>query len=428
MVDEIVPAPSTPYVTAELILQNNHILTDMASNKVFIYKNGYYTPKNSIPFIKQEAQRILGPAVTTSKVNEVKDYIIRTTYTEVKSNPNYLCLNNCLLNLNTMQTEPFTPEKIVTFKIPVTYRPEVNSKPFNNYVKELVDEKDVIVLQQAIGNIFAPHYLTKKLVYLYGDKDSGKTTFMFIIQSFLGEDNYTNLSLNQLGETFTNTDLCFKLANITAEEKYNIPIRSYGDIKIFTSGDGYMFQDKGEKPFKYSSIAKQFFSGNGIPAINHRDVDDAFFRRWQFVKFPKHFEPDETIVSLYTTDVMKSSILNWAIEGYLSLKANNWTFKNETSIDEAKVLFEGAIYEKSLLDQFLEECCKASEEVIVRKTLWRRYGDWCRSKKRFDMVNFGPFVKDMMKQKVIHVIKCEPIINEKQEDCFKGISLKEVYD
>ena len=408
-----------PALISEEILKHQHIVTDMASGQVFVYRDGYYDYKNSIPYLKQEIQRILCAGSTTNKVNEVLNYIIRATYTEVKTDPNYLCLNNCLLNLNTMQTEPFTPNKIVTFKIPVTYRPEVNSKPFTNFGHELVDEKGLITLQQACGNILAPHYLNKKLIYLYGDNDSGKSTFLKIIQLFLSPDNYASLSLNQLNEKFTNARIYCKLANITADENYRLQIKSYSIIKSLTGGDTLTLQFKGKDAFDMESNAKLFFSGNGIPEINEKEVDDAFYRRWQFVKFPNHFEPNDTIVPLYTTDVMKSSILNWMIEGYQKLKSNGWNYIYETTIPEARKLFESAKYTHTLLEQWLKECCVAWNGYTPKKTLWKHYGEWCRNKERMDFDDYTPFVKAMLRQMTITVSEHE----HERVDCFKGIQI-----
>ena len=45
-----------------------------------------------------------------------------------------------------------------------------------------MDNSDVKKLQEHLGNMFANHYETKKLLLLYGPQDSGKSTFIKIMQ------------------------------------------------------------------------------------------------------------------------------------------------------------------------------------------------------------------------------------------------------
>jgi len=414
----------TNHFIAQEILEEQHIKTDMQSKFTYLYRNGYYDHVNSIPWLKQEIQKKLCANTTNSRVKEILEYIIRDTYQDFNSTNNYICLNNWLLNLDTMKTEKHNPNILVTQKIPVNYDHTIKSSLFNMTVQDLVEPKDVSVLQEGIGNILSNHYLTKKLLYLYGNNDSGKSTFLDIIGAFLSKRNFSAISLQGLGTRFINSHIFNKLANISADEPYKVTLKYYGLVKNFTGGDEVMLEFKGKDAFQCKSSAKLFFSGNGIPSVAHTETDDAFFRRWQFVKFPNHFEPDDNIFKLNTTDAMKSSILNWMIEGYQRLKQNGWKFTNDTSIEETRKMFESAIYERTLLDQWITENCVSYDGYELKPILYRHYRQWCVNKKRNDFEGYEAFCKSMGKQMFIPVSDYLPTINNKQQSALKGIKLK----
>jgi P4 family phage/plasmid primase-like protien len=415
----------TPHTIAEAILGVQHIRTDMNSDLVYLYKDGYYNSTNSIPWLKKEIQRILCGLTTDAKVKEILNYIVRATYEPInKSSMKYICLNNGLLNTTSLELEPHTPDKFVTFKIPVTYNQEIGYSKFHNYVLELVSERDADVLQEGIGNILSDNYETKKLLYLYGGRDCGKSTFLRIIQALLTQENYSNLALNQLGEKFTQTAIVNKLANISSEESYRVPLKFYGLVKNVTGTDTITMQFKGKDSFSYESLAKQFFAGNGIPAINKKEADPAFYERWQFINFPNPFDKNDNIFKLYTTDVMKSAILNWMIEGYKRLRLNQWKFSYNMTDSEAEKLFDGAQYEDELWMIWLKENCVADEGFELKATLYRHYMKWCEQKMRTDLDTYDVFFKKLHKQGSIHIQDYQPEVNGRQQKALKGIMLK----
>ena len=338
-----------PY--ADTILEAHTIITDINTGIIYIYSPaGYYNSVNSVRILEHMIEHMLGNYTVDYKVNQIISSIRRQTYRNVdRFDPqsNYVCLNNGNFNLETQALEPHDPDKFVTYRIPVDYDQLAPGEDWLKYIESLVDDEDAFTLQEAVGNLFANHYTTKKLLYMYGSKDSGKSTFIEIIQRFLTKANYSNLSLNQLGEKFTNASIYGKRANFFADIPYKVPVRYYGIIKNFTGGDTVTLQFKGQDAFQNQNIAKMFFSGNGIPAIDEKQVDDAFYRRWQFVRFPHPFKPDDSIIGKYTTHEMLSAILNWALEGYENLKEQKWCFTTENSVEEVKEIFNNAVYVKN---------------------------------------------------------------------------------
>lgn len=412
---------------SNIILQQHNIITPMQTKVPCIYNShGFYDDELAIERLEQTVGNLL-PNPTRHHVDEVIADIRRQTYRNFKPhdiNGNHICLKNGIFNLDTFELEPHTPDKFITYRIPVSYNPDIDSNYWNNYIDSLVKSKDKDKLQESIGNLFANHYATKKLIYAYGPNDSGKSTFFNIIQYFLSKDNYSNLSLNQLGEKFTNAMIYNKRANIYSDIPYRVPIKYYGIIKNFTGGDEVTIQFKHKDAFQFTNVAKMFFTGNGIPIIKDEQVDDAFLRRWEFIPFPYQFEPDNTIIDNFTDDFGLSVILNWALAGYKRLKEQNWLFTNGTTIDEAKCIFaEAAIKNDPLFNWMLDKCC-VSKEWITVKELYRDCINWCRKNGHQPPITINVFGERMHNQHFISIADYYPTINGEKIHGYRGIDLK----
>jgi putative DNA primase/helicase len=417
----------SPASIVGVILAEQHIITDQNTDLIFLYnKNyGYYDCVNSIPLLKTVIQNQIGDKTKINHVKEVIDCIKRKTYRNIQrfdTKSEYVCLNNGILNLNTMEMEKHDPSRFISYRIPVE-RKQVDQEPWLHYVESSVHKDDLLKLQESVGNVFANHYETKKLTYIYGGNDSGKSTFLNILEDFLSPDNCSHLTLTQLSEKFTNAELYGKRANIYADVPYRIKLRYFGIIKNVTGGDPVTLQFKGKDAFKYKSISKQFFSANGIPDIDDKEADDAFYRRWEFIRFPHTFDPDSELFKKYTTPDMKSAILQWAIEGYQRLKQNHWKLTNQTSIDEAREKFEGVVLEPSGM-WLLERTLPESTAVETKKALFEDCKEW-HSRKLLPFIdNYDSFCKWIHNQKITTVRDYKPIMGEKREPSFVGIRLK----
>jgi len=353
---------------------------------------GYYNSTYSEQILESLLNQNI-PNPTTHKVREVINFVKRETFERTENNNHHICLNNGLLNLKTFQIEKHTPDRFLTYRVPVNYNKDVDMEPWLKFVNSLT--KEAKTLQEATGNIFADHYITKKLLYVFGPRDSGKSTYFDIIQAFLTENNYCNLSLNQLGEKFTNAGIFNKRANIYSDIPYRVSIKYYGVIKSFTGGDKVTIQFKHKTPFPYKNMA-----------------------------FPHNFVPNDSIFKTYTTPDMFSAILNWMIEGYRRLKENKWILTNNTTIDEAQGLFMNAMMKDSTLLQWLiVRCNPALTGWELKKVLFDDCVDWCKDKGLVPPINLIQFGKLMSKQQIIPLEDYNPLIDGKQHAAFRGVIL-----
>jgi len=420
-----------PYDTALSLIKKEiqEIKTNRSNDLIYLYKDGYWEYRDSIPILKARIQKIAGPPVTKNFVEETIECIKRLTYipaSELEKNNRYICLKNCLYDLENEKTLNYNPEIFVTTRIPVNYNHNRSTDVIKKYIETLIEPNDIMKLQEHIGDILSPHTASKKLLYIHGNRNSGKSTFLNIIETVIGERNYCSLTLQQLNEKFTNFGIYERIANICSEMPYRITLKNLEHIKSLTGGDYITLEKKYIQPFKYRPILKHIFAANGIPNIDMKLADDAFFDRFDLIKFPNSYNPSSSITSQYTTDEMKSAWLNWMLEGYHRLKNNGWKFTNELDVETVEQLFTENKTKWNPFDTWLTEFYVASISPNDFKSKQHLHKDYLRYCKEHSVASrylypYPYFCKKMLEQNIILVTSARRGPKGKQTSVFVGI-------
>jgi putative DNA primase/helicase len=334
---------------AEGLLNENHFVT-LGSRNPTIYrydqKEGIYKD-NGERYIKRKIEENLPKAeISTHLVNEVLGHVERSTLEEPSifeesKNP-HLVLEDCLFNLETMKTEPFSPEYHSLAKMNVKYDTSIDYKKskFWKFINEILSHDDVEGVQEELGAILRKEYLTKKFSVYIGPPDTGKTTLLNIIIKFIGEKNVADLSLQQIAskERFFLSCLFGKMANIRDDIPKDI-IKTAGSLKEVTGRSRITGEFKFQNPFEFINHAYIIVSCNELPPIEEDDL--GVFNRIKRRLFKNRFggkeRPDRELEKKLSTPEELSAILNWALEGLKRLEAQGWNFshdENETEMRE----------------------------------------------------------------------------------------------
>lgn len=161
---------------------------------------------------------------------------------------NLFAFNNGIYDINTDSLEPFSPQYIITNKIPWNYNPDAKSDLVDSVldrlscgdadIKELLKEVAGACLYRsaAIGG--------GKAAILVGDKSNGKSTFLHMVQTMLGKDNYSAIDLGELKDRFSTIMLYGKLANI-GDDISNEYIADTSILKKMITGEVIKAEQKG---------------------------------------------------------------------------------------------------------------------------------------------------------------------------------------
>ena len=285
------------------------------NGKLYIYRNGIYETGDE----EIEAAMIEHiPNLSQSKRKEVISYLNLLVKKESSiADANLIAFTNGVLDIVTDTFTEFSPEYIITNKIPHRYVPDAKSELLDGVMKKLAcgDENVYKLLYQSVGYCFYRRNELRKSFFLLGEKRNGKSTFLDMVGTLLGEDNTANLDLCEIGDRFRTAELTGKLANI-GDDINDEWVSNTAIFKKVVSGDTVTAERKGKDPFKLKSFAKFFFSANSLPRLGRGKDSTAVLDRLVIIPFDAKFTKDDADYDpfikykLRGEDVMEALIAN----------------------------------------------------------------------------------------------------------------------
>jgi len=408
---------------ARLLKEEYRFATLNDTEEVLIYNDGIYHYGGEA-FIRSTIEKILEQSIVTKNLcEEVIGHIQRSTYINRKNfdaDPSFIVLNNCVLDLEKNCVFDHTPEIFSLTKLPISYDPKADCPKIKKFLNEVLFPEDIATIQEFLGYLLWKRYVIQKALLLVGDGNNGKSTFIGLVRAFLGNDNVSGVSLQELElNRFAKADLYGKLANLYADLP-DSALKSVGTFKMLTGGDPIRGEHKFKNSFLFINYAKLIFSANKVPEV-YEDTE-AFFRRWIIITFPNKFEgnkADPNKLSELTTPEELSGLLNWALEGLQRLKANGWRFSNPKSTEDIRTEY---IRKSSPMKAFFLDCIEFdTQNDIPKKELYAKFCDYCRERK-LPAVTEQTFYANI--QMHIKVEETRPTINKKRVPCYRGIKLK----
>lgn len=374
---------------AEWLLQNYHFLTMQDTGEIYVYDEGVYVPDGE-KIIIEAIRKALGEQCSTYDRNETKAIINDATLTDRKvfnHNPDHkICVENGILNLDTMEFTEHSPNEYFQTKIPVKYEPLAECPRIDKFHSEIVDQSDMQTLEELIAYCLYPGYPIHKAVMLIGFGANGKSTWLSMVKAFLGKENCSGLSLQQLGNSrFATSSLVGKFANVYAD----IPdssLKNTGTFKMLCGQDLIGAEIKFGKHFNFENHAKLLFSANKIPETS--DDTDAFFRRWIIIVFPNKFtdeknaeyKADHDLIRKLTTPMELSGLLNKCLKR-LSQLLDRGHFYGDKTTAEWRIDY---IRKSDPITAFYMDCLEEinNPEFYVTKTaLYQAFVNYCKNNK-----------------------------------------------
>lgn len=345
--------------------------------KLYIYRDGIY--ESGDEYIESAMIEHI-PGLSRSKRQEVLSYLSLLVSKESRvSDANFIAFKNGVLNVADDTFNEFSPEYIITNKIPHNYNPDAQSDLLDNVMNKFAcgDENVYKLLYQAVGYCFYRRNELRKSFFLLGEKRNGKSTFLDLVGNLLGEDNTANLDLCEIGDRFRTAELNGKLANI-GDDINDEWVSNTATFKKVVSGDIVTVERKGKDPFKLRSFAKFFFSANSLPRLGRGKDSSAVLDRLVIIPFDAKFTKDDEDYDpfikykLRNEDVMEALIAK-AIPALREVLINQ---EFSTCDKVLRNLEEFEIANNPILEFFdeLDEDDYLNEPI---KTLYQKYNSFC---------------------------------------------------
>jgi len=223
-----------------------------------------------------------------------------------------IAFDNCAFDWKTLRCEEHNPERLVYHYIPHPIDVELLNEALTkgeltegfvkahipktlNAFQQWVGDKWIKLLE-IVGYVLYPQPWKKAFLLVDADSrgqgDTGKSTFIQLLELVLGRENYSNVSLQALTDPerrFQAVKIHRKLANFYADLP-QAAIEDLGEFKVLTGGDALTLEKKFKQPFTWTPYTKFIFSANTPPPIAEGKVDEAWLKRWDIVEFIGSFK------------------------------------------------------------------------------------------------------------------------------------------
>ncbi len=354
------------------------------TDTLYYYKDGVY--EDAAILIKKEVERLFNDKNSTYFTREITDHLRRETYMPrdaFNADLTRIPLKNGLFNLESFEIEPFDNRRIYTFRIPITFNAGATCENLEAWIKEIVEEDSVKLLQEYCGYGFEPRLPLHKTLWLHGTGRNGKGAFMRLYLKAIGKENRGSLPLEQMSAKyrFSLIRLFGKFVNVSSEPQSNYTYRTE-TFKKLVGGDEVEGEIKGlQKTIAFTSFAKIFIMGNRYPSIDDDTI--GFWERMEIVRFPKDFSKDfiadiedKKIEEDGGEEIALSGFFNWCMEGLKRLKKNGYKLSASKSSEETRYEFQKVSNSiKAFIDEHTD--LKPSEQTVTQPDLWNNYTEYC---------------------------------------------------
>lgn len=359
---------------AQYLKNEYHIVR--INGQLHIYNNGVYDYANKTIELKM-IEKI--PSLKSQQRTEVTKYLELISPDVVPAEANYIAFNNGIYDITTDILMPYSPDIVLTNKIPHNYVSGAYNELTDTTLDKLAcgDKQIRALLEECIGYTFYRRNELGKAFILTGDKSNGKSTFLDLIKCILSESNISALDLRELGDKFSTAMLFGKCANIGDDigDEF-LQGNSVAVFKKIVTGNRVKAEHKGKDPFEFNPYVKLLFSANDMPRM--RDKTGAVLRRLVMIPFNATFTKDDPDYDPFIKyKLIKNDSLEYLITlgiGGLKRVLGNNEFSHSDKV--AKVLDEYE-EENNPIIAFINEY--GTESIINQPTtdVYLRYSTFC---------------------------------------------------
>ena len=347
------------------------------NDQLCIYDQGVYVP-GSLAIERAMLQEI--SSLTDNQRKEVLKYLNVICIEEKQQDDlNLIAFQNGIYNIGTNSLEQFSPDIIITNKIPWNYNPDAKSDLVDTVLNRLsCNDKEIRYSLEEVAGACLYRSATiggGKCAVLVGDKHNGKSTYLHMVQSMLGSENYSAVDMGDLKDRFSTIMMFGKLANI-GDDISSEYIADTSILKKMVTGEVIKAEQKGSPAINFTPYAMHIYSANDIPHM--KDRTGAMQRRLLLIPLNGKFtadSPDYDPAIRYKLGQSEHMeyFIQCALDGLADLLKNK-AFRIPAQVQKKLAEYE---VENNPILSFVEE--QGKENIINELTddVYKRYQVFC---------------------------------------------------
>lgn len=340
------------------------------------YNDGVYRESSS--FVRNMIKDMVGAdnLINQSKIMETyrlitDDVRIQRGTSELNSYRSLINFKNGVWDIEEGGLIPHDSKYLQTIQIPhevKDYIPFTKTRLYKFFKLTGLSKEDINMILKYIAYCMTTDYGLKTFMVLVGQSNTGKSVLIRFVESLIGLQNTSALSMHDLNMRFYPSQLHGKLLNSCADNK-TLPLSSIENLKKITGGDLIMHEKKGKEPFFFVSFAKLLFSFNQLP-LQLEEKSNAFYKRMRILLMNKEL----FLNNEYVDELCSDESIEETIPYLLSLLPVDSIPRTDSSNSCIDVLRQ----DSDSVHAFLEIKCDIGDELLVSKELlFQAYTEYC---------------------------------------------------
>ena len=348
----------------------------------YIYRGGVFKRDEDGKILKSHIKALIWPdLVTISRINRVynlilADYRLTKKNEEINNYPtHWINFKNGMYDPVAGVMKEHDPKYLSINQIPYNYDPDANyrgtvAEQFFNGL--FPDEKDREMFFAYAGYCMTTDTRLQKFLVLLGVPGSGKSTAINMLINTVGTENVSCITLQDLQERFTPTELLGKLLNACADLPKKA-LEQVDAIKRITGEDPIKGEYKGGKVFSFQSYAKLIYSANEMP-VSLDEKSGAFYRRILAIEISQKGPQIKALRK--GLEYSRPGFIKECVEALSRMYAKGGEIDSPNSRRIVHELHRESDSVQAFLDDCIERC---PGERIERGLLHKKYEAYCWS-------------------------------------------------
>ena len=262
------------------------------------YRHGVYVADMNGSYLKTEIRKRIYPELIKSTTIErvyrlfLSERDLQVTYEDLNKYPqHWINFRNGFYDPIAKRMIPHDQKYRAINQIPHEYDPEaqLSGEEVESWLQFIVPQlDDREMLLQFMGYCLTRDTRQQKFMILYGSGGSGKSTVIKMIETMIGSQNISNISLKELSQRFASYGLLGKLLNSCADLEVSA-LEDTSVIKKILGEDSLRGEPKGKDAISFRNYAKLVFSTNELPLVIYEKTN-GFYRRLMILNMTR--QPD----------------------------------------------------------------------------------------------------------------------------------------
>lgn len=387
----------------------------VVGDECYQYRDGIYHEAGSQ--IRNIIKEMVGVdhLITQNKLMEVYRLIVDDTrlhknVSDLNYNKNLICFKNGVYDITTHEMMPHDSKYLQTIQIPHNvgeYIPFKDTKLYGFFKKTRLPKEDVDMIIKYMAYCMTLNFNLKTFMVLNGQSNTGKSVLLRVIESLVGKQNTSALSMHELSMRFYPAQMYNKLLNACGDNN-SLPLSSIDNLKKITGGDEIMHEKKGKEPFFFVPFCKLIFSFNQLP-LQLEEKSNAFYKRMRILYMNRELD----LTNDYVEDLVNS------VEEVIPFLLKQLPVTSIPRTEKSNTMVETLRQDSDSIHAFIEKKCEIGNECQVPKqSFYDRYVQFCIENGR-EAHKKHSFMRSMRSQGFV-----ESRDNSTREAIWKGVGFK----